>query len=433
MKGIPNPKFWSLWNQHKYKEALQEPLYPLKTQQTQSPMQSFLFGNTEELKASLGIGIITTGEFLYDYLRLDPLVMKGIDFSRAEDLSSLFTFSEFADSVNIQLNTGDIAQMQGYVAERMIASELQAKGYDVEFPETSNQAGYDLLVDGAPFQVKNLLSPAGVKEHLEKYPDIPVYVNEELADYFENHPMVYATHVQHADVLQATKDSLMAAKDLTDFEIPYISLLVSTISQTKKLIFDEASLGQAVFNVLSDTSSKVVMGTIGQHTVSAACLFLFGPAGGLIGSGVGAILGASQGWRLSMKLKSTLAKKEEAALIHAIEALNEQVCTQVDRKINYKHTRLGQILQGLDHRNSEAGHVIADDMKKRVNEGIIYAQNKKLELRMLVEDVRIGEQPVLKAMEPLLVKIAQTGVHPPHYQQDLRTVTDLMKGYLKKQ
>ncbi|AIQ39921.1 hypothetical protein [Paenibacillus sp. FSL R5-0912] len=431
MKGIPNPKFWSLWNQHKYKEALQEPLQPLKNQQTQNPMQSFLFGNAEELKQSFSIGVISTGEFLFDYFRIDPLVMEGVDFSRAEDLSSFFTYSEFADSVNIQLDTGDIAQMQGYVAERMVAAELQAKGYDVEFPETSNQAGYDLLVDGAPFQVKNLLSPEGVKEHLQKYPDIPVYVNEELANTFENHPMVYATHVQHAEVVQATKDSLLAAEDLTDFEIPYISLLVSTISQTKRLIFDETSLGQAVFNVFSDTSSKVVMGTIGQHAVSAAGLFLFGPAGGLIGSGVGAILGASQGWRLSMKFKSLLAREEEAALIHAIEALTEQVRTQVDRKIDYKQNRLGQILRGLDH--SEAGHVLAEDLTKRANAQIVYVQNKKLELQVLLEAVRTGEQPVLTAIEPLLGKVAQSGVHPPHYQQELRTVTELMKVYLKKQ
>lgn len=77
MKGIPNPKFWSLWNQHKYKEALQEPLQPLKNQQTQNPMQSFLFGNAEELKQSFSIGVISTGEFLFDYFRIDPLVMEG--------------------------------------------------------------------------------------------------------------------------------------------------------------------------------------------------------------------------------------------------------------------------------------------------------------------------------------------------------------------
>ena len=152
---------------------------------------------------------ISVGEFIYDYVMINPAVVQGLDFARTEDLASLFTLSQFAGTVDTETLTGDMAQLQGYVAEQMIAAELQAKGHDVEFPETSNNPGWDILVDGQPFQVKNLADPAGVREHLEKYPDIPVYVNEELAPYFEGNPQVYVSSISRDEVLEVTSTTII--------------------------------------------------------------------------------------------------------------------------------------------------------------------------------------------------------------------------------
>src|SRR5690606_24689279 len=82
-------------------------------------------------------------ESIHDYIRLDPRVMEGVDFARSDDLSSLFAFSQFSKTMDLSSHSGDLAQLQGYVAEGMVAAELQAKGHDVEFPEASNQAGWD--------------------------------------------------------------------------------------------------------------------------------------------------------------------------------------------------------------------------------------------------------------------------------------------------
>jgi hypothetical protein len=178
---------------------------------------------------TVAIATISTGEFLYDYIRIDPDVVKGIDFARADDLSSIASFSVFARDIDTTVNTGDIAQLQGYVAEKFVALELQARGHDVQFPETSNQAGWDILVDGMPFQVKNWATPQGVYEHFEKYPDIPVLVNEDISAHFENNPMVYPVEgVSNTDIIDLTKTNLDLGADLHDFQIPIISLLVSS-------------------------------------------------------------------------------------------------------------------------------------------------------------------------------------------------------------
>lgn len=84
---------------------------------------------------------VSVGEFLYDYMMINPIVVQGLDFARSEDLSSLFTLSQFSSQIDTITLTGDIAQLQGFVDEQMIAAELQAKGHDVEFPTTSQRDG----------------------------------------------------------------------------------------------------------------------------------------------------------------------------------------------------------------------------------------------------------------------------------------------------
>ena len=46
---------------------------------------------------------------------------------------------------------------------------------------STNQAGYDLLVNGEEFQVKCVADISSVSNHFEKYPDIPVFINEEIS------------------------------------------------------------------------------------------------------------------------------------------------------------------------------------------------------------------------------------------------------------
>lgn len=430
MNGITNADFWSFWKQGKYKKALKEPLRQSNPAEPSNRMQSFLLGNHEEMRQTLTVGTINVGEFLYDYLRLDAMVMEGIDFARAEDLSSLFHFSRFAGNVNTEKATGDMAQLQGYVAERLVAAELQAKGYDVEFPPTSNQVGYDLLVDGEPFQVKNLADPKGVHEHLEKYPDIPVYVNQELAGHFENHPMVYTTQVEHSEVLSATKVTLNAGADLTDFEIPYITLFVSTVQQARKMLFNELSARQAVFNVFSDATARMLLAAGGQHVISAGGLLLFGPAGGLVGSGVGALLGAGQGGRLSVKFKSIVVRSEEEALVRSMTRLIRCVISRMDKKLDVKQGKLAKLNNRLQV--NAAGQALGEEMLLHADKERMYSENKIRELQVLNQDVRSGGLPILDAVRPMLEKLAQTGVHPHHYQQEMKAFMDKLQMYQQK-
>ena len=123
--------------------------------------------------------------------------------------------------------TSELAQVSGYLenvtqpeeywaghaAERVIRDRLDEMGYDVMLPLSSNQEGYDLLVDerffrdhGLPFtkdvetglgmlQVKNVASDGAVTRHLDRFGDshdgaIPVVAPDDVAEHFANEPVV---------------------------------------------------------------------------------------------------------------------------------------------------------------------------------------------------------------------------------------------------
>ena len=101
------------------------------------------------------VGGLTLAELIHDAALIDPRVVAAADFSRSEDLNDVFSFGGFAERVQElgeAARTGAENSLLGHVAEIFVAVRL--KEHDVEFPATPNNPGYDLLVDGEPFQVK---------------------------------------------------------------------------------------------------------------------------------------------------------------------------------------------------------------------------------------------------------------------------------------
>ena len=77
--------------------------------------------------------VLSVGDLLYDSFRIDPLAVEGIDFARAADLSDILRlahFSEGLSELSARAQAGNIAQLQGYVAERVAAHALLASGAD---------------------------------------------------------------------------------------------------------------------------------------------------------------------------------------------------------------------------------------------------------------------------------------------------------------
>ncbi|MBB5326048.1 hypothetical protein HNQ34_003166 [Anoxybacillus tepidamans] len=421
MKGIKNEQFWNLWRQKNYEEALSCSVVPTVASKEQR-VRNLLFGGKKQIQETVAISTISVGEFFYDFIMLDHMAVEGIDFAREEDLSHLFSLSEFAKTVDTTSLTGDMAQLQGYVAERMIGSELQARGHDVEFPATSNQAGYDLLVDGEPFQVKNLINPQGVREHLERYPNIPVYVNEELGKYFGGNPQVYVTSVSHEEVINATKQTLSHAADLTDFEIPYITFIIYTASNVKRVWRNDLTIEQAVINILVDSTAKIAFAGLGKMIGTTLGVALFGPQYGILSAGIGAILFGSQSRYASNFIKKALSRKEEKELKDSVFYLSEPILKKVDEKIEIRHHKLCRLKEVLG--KSCANEILFQNLATMQHEDIQYITYKRKELEKILRDIQTGRIYILDGYKEIIKTIPKIGVHPRNYQSELEFTND---------
>ncbi len=128
---------------------------------------------------AVAVGAVTAGEIFWHAAAIDERVLSAADFSRTEDLGDPLAFAIHARQLS---GHGADYALRGYTAEQVVLDHLVSLGHHVAFPETSNMPGYDLLVDGLPVQVKCSESVSLLRDHFERYPDIPVIANAELVE-----------------------------------------------------------------------------------------------------------------------------------------------------------------------------------------------------------------------------------------------------------
>lgn len=411
---ITNEKFWQYWREGDFEAALN------CSMEKKEKRRGSLF-RTKVTETSV-IGLISAGEFLYDYCMIDPTASEGIDFARSEDLSHLLALSNFASTIDTQNLTGDMAQLQGYVAERMIAQQLTASGHDVEFPTTSNQAGWDILVDGQPFQVKCGVSSAIVERHFEKYPDIPIYVNQELASSYANNPLVYSTAVTREEVIETTEQTLKHASDLTDFEIPWITFGVSSLSNAKRVYKEGITFTTATRNVALDTASRATTAAVGKVALGLVGNVILPGAGGIVFPIVGAYLGMKQGGKISVSMKKMFAKKEHADFSAALKQLIEKMQGVLSYKEQLK-VRKWQTLQ------PQFSSEIHDTFSNYHTEDMTSLHNVKSQLEVIEQN--ISNDP-FHAFERIVTVLGTAGIHEHALAKELKHVEQTMLAYHKK-
>jgi uncharacterized membrane protein len=192
----------------------------------------------------------------------------------------------------------------------------------------------------------------------------------------------------------------------------------------------DVAISQAVFNVVSDTSSRAVLGALGQFTGKIAGVVLFGPAGGIFGSMLGAYAGASQGGRLSTGVRRLFSKKHEQEWNAATVNLISKVISQIDKKLEIKKRKFDELRHQLI--GSAANEAIWKEVERRGQNDTRYLINKKEELLSLSTSIKNGSVYVLEAFPTIMTTIAKSGVHPVHFQGEVQQVQQTSKAYLKK-
>jgi hypothetical protein len=325
---------------------------------------------------------VTVGDLLYDLARIDPTAVEAIDFARAADLSDIFTLAQTASEVfasSAVEQAGHISQLQGYLAEHLVAASLlREQGTEVEFAASSSQPGWDLLVNGQPVQMKNLAEPAGIEEHLARYPDIPVMTSVEMAEKLPDNPMVLAVDgLRRADVVNTTTSSLDGSADLLDLHIPVITVGIQLARNGCAVARRTTGLSHALANVAVDVGMRAGGAQLGAVAAAAA----FGVAG--IASGYLAILapvaGAIGGYDAARRLSSLpklglFARKEVADVATATGAYADALQRELRLMVGRARAWRDRITSDAED-SGRVGAAVKQDWRQRVDAEIEWRES----------------------------------------------------------
>jgi len=318
------------WRAKRIRRELERPLVMTDSEKTR------FSGFMEKWGLVAGVAGITVCDAVYSVSLIDENVLAALDFSSVADLSTFSDISQYMDAhfaAGAGL-VGSLARLQGYTAEQVAAAHLASQGHVVEFPDAANQPGYDLLVDGHPFQVKDTLSPGLINEHLANYPDIPVIVNTEMGVRFADNPNVIVdpdlSHEQIAVAVDQTIEGV-SLLDTAHVHIPLITLALSCLKEGSLLLAGKTDVKTAGSHVLYDTASVGLGGAAGAK-IGVLAGSPLGPAGAGIGLVLGGVIGAITGRVLAGKIKHSRLKEKQAAYNSAVIDVGQVMPAVIDNK-----------------------------------------------------------------------------------------------------
>lgn len=380
--------------------------------------------------STVGFAALTLGDLVYDALRVDPSLLRATDFVHAARIGDPATFAVFADRILSSAPAsmeGHVHQLKGYVAERFAAQQLQSMGMEVEFPADPNQPGIDLLVNGDPFQVKCLADPDGVLEHLVRYPDVPVLVNEELASALQGVPGVYAVDGLSLEAMEeTTREGLEAGADMLDLEIPTIATAVALGRNGLAVLAGRSDVRHGAVNTATDVVGSVVGGKAGAVAFAAAGALL-APYAVVVGGVVGAVAGSAGGRRFGRGLRAHFGTRRERA--DAKSAASEVARVALDASIDSE--RVFARKEG-ELRSNCAGTELAPFVGTRLDEESREFERARAALRAIESDPR----ETLKSETPgLLVtrRVVGAKVHPNRVRRALSRFLEALDSFHERQ
>ncbi|MBK6471216.1 MAG: hypothetical protein IPF94_10915 [Betaproteobacteria bacterium] len=371
------------------------------------------------------MSVLTLGELAYHIHSLDPAVLAAADFSRVEDLDDPIAFAAFAHSIEAlgaDSHLGAISNLKGYVAEQVVAGELVRQGHLVEFPDTSNQAGWDIAVDGVKFQVKNATDLDLLARHFDKGYDYPILANSEVAELLskaadEGHVPAWADRVHFVEgysqdsVQQLTDQTLDAGDAMLHPHVPIFAVTLGAIRQWGRYSSGQVSGSQAVQTVLVNGAFSASLAVAGNFAGVAIGMLVFGPAGALV-------LGSA----LPIVSRTQVGNVRKAAEAVTKGALYENWQREADESLV---TLLGALERQLVSKGvqvkargaSPKPALLANYLTWRIDEDVRFLREAWLRLKRIEEDQKFK---VEDAGDRLLVWLSTCTLHPVTYQNELR-------------
>ena len=396
---------------------------PLARTQRSDRWQHLLHKDDGVLQDMAATTAMTVGELLYNIHALDPSVLEAADFSRVADLSDPLAFAVFAHEIEAMSEAsqlGAISNLKGYVAERVVASQLIDQGHVVSFPEHANQAGWDLQVDGIPFQIKNAGDLNVLAHHFEHY-DYPVLANAEVAGMLThaaergNLP-AWADHVHFVEGysqqgVQVTMEHSMDAGDgMLHPHVPTFSILLNSARNFNRFLQGQITGSQAVQDVIINGTVRAGLAVAGNYVGVGVGLLVFGPAGAVV-------LGSALPILSRMQSEPTINWIERITRGKSYQLWEKEAREALDVLLSALRTRLKEKAALLKSQAWSAANPAAEYLAWRHDDDVRFLREAWQRLKAIEDD---KQQSVEKAGERVLVWLSTSTLHPATYQAELQ-------------
>lgn len=422
------------------KEALAKPYWNRPKKSGERRVKDlFSSAANETAKDIAGTASLTFGDFLYDMSSIDTNVIEALNFASKDNVDSIFSFAykseEILDGPANSIE-GRLVRLRGYVGERIAGLSYKSDGMEIDFPSSAVEPGYDILIDGQPFQIKCSAEIDVITEHFEKYPDIPVIGNVELADKIDNLPEEMQSQIffhpgfSLENVDEVTRESVESGEELLDFEIPWIALTMAVGRTLLKYSRGGISLSNAIVRCAAEWGSRSALGAAGAPIGKIVGLVLFGPAGGVILGGVGAVVGVSFGAKVVDIGTELVAKNEKLAASQAIrELLNASIDVLGEKNTQFVN-RVGKTNKILAQKTTLPE--IKDVFDMRISKEKRDLEQSQNEIRYYYENVEeLGKTPIHRATNAFDL-LQRAAIHPYFVQQEMEAVLKMVENYMKR-
>ena len=269
------------------------------------------------IPSAFGEAGIYAASIIHNLLSVDRAVLDTatqLSHQTIHNISDLHTsIGDYSHTLDGGATQSVVEFFKGHLGEQLVANHVEHLGAHVNFPEMSNQVGYDFHLNGIPVNVKTIADANSLSGHFAKYPDIPavvpsdavhiphdaIYLNHaDSIDHFVNayhqgldHLVLVDPGFSNVDVAHQAGSTLDAASGNVDIHWPWVTTVFSTVREIKLLDKNYTTLENSIKNIGLDVAGTGIGAAAGAK-VGALAGSILGPVGSFFGAIGGAIGGA---------------------------------------------------------------------------------------------------------------------------------------------
>lgn len=311
---------------------------------TASQQSGTAFNESSEVLSSLNLsrwaaatdGLLQSLPAFVAFSNVDPEVLRAIEFSTAEHVRNLASVDSYVQhhffDQPLSSAEGWLHRLEGYVAEQKTAAALEQAGHHVEFAQVPNQPGWDLLVDGHPWQVKEGVSAAAqTKEFLAHHEGIEVITSPDAAAHISDPNVHSLPELDHDLIASSTKHSLHGVKDgfHAGFHFPLITFALSTYREFSLLYHQKTQIEKVLKHIAVDVAAVGGAGFVGMKA-GGLIGSIFSPIGAAIGATIFGICGAIFGKMGANAVRFSSFDQAKAEYFSTVETAKSVIQTSIE-------------------------------------------------------------------------------------------------------